>query len=312
MTHGCSLCTYTTNRRYNLERHINTVHFSRRQNVDIDVQNVDIVGQNVDIAGQNVDMHKCPHCYKSFSCARSLNRHAPTCKHVDDPSQCWKCRKRFSDRTAKSRHIKTCKGVAQVEEVPSCPDNALMASTGNGSVSVQNIGSQNNIHNQQNIHTQNNNVTNNVMVLKFPDCDEDFDFHREHISQKKLNAMWDCSRPEIGFYKYAAAILENPKNRYVRKTDAKANHSSIHVGDGEWELAFDKDVLPRFTFDMSVSAKAAYNDNKKKLKLAKTSLERIFQYLDNVNTENDPDFTDALQRLKLIVVNQTKKWERDK
>lgn len=168
---------------------------------------------------------------------------------------------------------------------------------------------QGQIQNQQNLQTQNNNVTSNV-VVKYPGlCDEEFDFDREHISIERLNTIWDCTRPEIGLYKYASAILENPKNRYVKKRDVKANHSFIHVGDGKWELALDKDVFPRLTFYMSVSALGAYNDNKKNLKLVKTNFESIFDYLDNVNTNIDPDFTDALQRLKLILVNQTKKWE---
>lgn len=192
--------------------------------------------------------------------------------------------------------MKTCRGIDTT-------DTESIAST-----TATNIASVNN-HSQ--IQTQNNNVTNNnVVVLKFPGfCDEDFDFERDHI--KNLSLLWDCSRPEIGFFKYATAVLANPRNRYVKKTDAKANHSSIHVGDGEWELALDKDVFSRLTFDMSVSALGACHANKKSLRLVKTNLERVFKYLDDVNTENDPEFTDALQRLKLIIVNLTKKWEKE-
>lgn len=301
------MCSYTTNRKYNLDRHTQTVHVTQGQNVTSQEQFVtkqSIQGQYVTepIVSVTSDYTKCPHCYKTFSCSKSLNRHIAVCQHTSHPLQCWKCKSMFNNRMAKSRHMKNCIGPIE-QSSTEANDQAL-------SIGIQNnCQNQLNIQNQQNIQTQNNNVTNNV-VVKFPGfCDEDFDFDREHISSKRLNAMWDCSRPEIGFYKYASAILENPKNRYVKKTDAKANHSSIHTGDGEWELALDKDVFPRLTFDMSVSALGAYNDNKKNLKLLKTNVQRIFQYLDNVNTENDPDFTDALQRLKLIIVNHTKKWD---
>jgi hypothetical protein len=152
-------------------------------------------------------------------------------------------------------------------------------------------------------------TVNNVVVLKFPECDDDFDFIRDHIGIEEFKKLFDCSRPEVGFKRFATAILEKPENRILKKSDVKANHTMIHKGDGEWELALDKDVFPRLTFDLSVSALGALNDNKKKARLVKTNMERIFQYLDNVNTENDPDFNDAVQRLRIITVNLTKKWE---
>ncbi len=329
---SCSYCLYTTNRKYNLDRHIGAVHknasTSEGQNVNMGgtkchqggsegVQNVIIGGtechhpenegvQNViAITGK-----KCHYCYKVFSCQKSLKRHFSSCQNIENSTVCWKCNKKLSTRQSKSRHIKTCQGLTDTTQESQAIVEAKPETTVQTNIQTQNVQTQNNIQNQTQNNIENQNITNNVVVYNFPGfCDEDFDFDRDHISHKKLSALWDCSRPEIGFYKYATAILENPKNRYVRKTDAKANHSSIHVGDGEWELALDKDVFPRLTFDMSVSALGAYNDNKQKVRLMKTNLNRIFRFLDNVNTENDPDWTDAVQRLKLIVVNQTKKWE---
>lgn len=280
------------------------------QNVITGVQNVISTGQNVIIEGQNVitpSTLKCSYCYKVFSCKKSLERHYTSCQNIEDSTVCWKCGKHLASRQSKSRHLKTCEGVQDDDQ---CDDTQITPSEQPKQV----IQTQNNIQNQtiqtqQNIQTQNN-VTQNVTVLQFPGfCYEDFDFDREHITKEMLNKIWDCPRPEIGFAKYASAILDNPKNRYLKKTDTKASHSSIHLGNGEWDMALDKDVFPRLTWDMSVSALGAYNDNKKKMRLMKINIDRIFRYLDNVNTENDPDFTDALQRLKLMVVSKTKRWE---
>lgn len=275
MEHVCTQCSYKTKRRYNLERHLATVHFEDEE-------------------------HKCPHCYVILSCLRKLKDHLKVCKSVEDPYQCHKCRKVLASYASKSRHLKTCKS----QDLVLCSDPA--------SSSVSNINTQNNI--QNNIQTQNNvdnSITNNIVVLKFPDCDDEFDFIRDHITTKEFQRLFDVSRPEIGFRRFAAAVINKKENRIVKKIDAKANHSMIHTGDGEWELALDKDVFPRLTFDLSVSALGAFNDNKKKARLVKTNMDRIFAYLDAVNTENDEEYSDAVQRLKLIIVNLTKKWETE-
>ena len=46
----------------------------------------------------------------------------------------------------------------------------------------------------------------------------------------------------------------------------------------------------------------------------RTDIQRILGYLDDVNTENDDDethFKDAVQRIRLMVVNVTKRWEEE-
>lgn len=281
--HSCTQCSYTSNKRYNLERHIGTVH----------IEQPNILSQ----------VYKCPHCYVVCASKRNLNLHIQGCKHLDDPQQCPKCRKIFASRSSKSRHIKICQATSQ--EIVVASD----ATHGSSITTQNNINTQNNTQ----IQTQNNNcvTNNNIVVLKFPDVDEDFDFLRDHITAAKFQKLFDCSRPEIGFRRFSAAILDREENRIIKKIDAKANHSMIHKGDGEWDLDLDKDVFQRLAFDLSVCALGAYNDNKQKARLVKTSTDRIFKYLDAVNTENDPEYTEAVQRLKLIVVNMTKKWEAE-
>lgn len=282
MAHSCEHCSYTTNKKYNLERHVATVHAAHRPDGPI---------VNFETA-----VHKCPHCYVACTSKRKLNAHIIVCKNIENPHQCHKCRKVFSCRASKSRHMKTC----QQELIPS------------SDVASTSITTQNNINTQNNIQTQNNNcVTNNIVVMKFPDVDDDFDFLRDHITTAKFQKLFDCSRPEIGFRRFSAAILDRKENRIIKKIDAKANHSMIHKGDDEWEMDLDKDVFQRLAFDLSVCALGAYNDNQQKARLVKTSTDRIFRYLDAVNTENDPEYTEAVQRLKLIVVNMTRKWENE-
>ena len=158
----------------------------------------------------------------------------------------------------------------------------------------------------------NNNVT--INVLKFPEYGEDYDFMTDHITREMYKNIWDQNKPEIGFRKFVDAVLNRPENRVVKKNNPNINYSMIHQGDDKWELAHDKDVFPILTHQMSCAALQCTHDYKKKMYFMRTDIQRILGYLDDVNTENDDDethFKDAVQRIRLMVVNVTKRWEEE-
>jgi len=90
----CSHCDYTTNRVYNYERHMNTVH------------NISLLEISQKVAPVE---HNCSSCYKKFNTKFNLKRHEPVCKKIDEPTQCKECHKVFASRTSLYHHKEHCK-----------------------------------------------------------------------------------------------------------------------------------------------------------------------------------------------------------
>jgi hypothetical protein len=270
-------------------------------------KNIDKNNENLDIKSQENNDLKCSQCNKEFSKKWILKRHSDTCKGIYNPFECKNCHKELSSYSALSRHRKTCASTQLI----------LHSGNDDAQVSVQNIDTQNNTNietqNNTNIQTQvNNNVT--INVLKFPEYGEDYDFMTDHITREMYKNIWDQNKPEIGFRKFVDAVLNRPENRVVKKNNPNINYSMIHQGDDKWELAHDKDVFPILTHQMSCAALQCTHDYKKKMYFMRTDIQRILGYLDDVNTENDDDethFKDAVQRIRLMVVNVTKRWEEE-
>ena len=122
---SCSKCSYTTNRKYNLE-----LHYSRKsaclnrlkadshdpvgQNVYVEGQNVYAKGQKVNVEGQkvnaegqnvNAEVHTCDKCGKYLSCEKSLKRHHINCKGIPT-LQCPTCLRFFETKQGKNQHIR--------------------------------------------------------------------------------------------------------------------------------------------------------------------------------------------------------------
>ena len=89
-SYSCTLCSYTTQRKYNYDRHINMVHNS---SLVIEEPAPD-------------NKVKCPDCYKSFTNIRNLNCHKPICNKKQHPNQCIDCKKIYSDSSSLAFHRK--------------------------------------------------------------------------------------------------------------------------------------------------------------------------------------------------------------
>ena len=136
----CEFCTYFSDRKYNLQKHINNKHITETKNSKI-VK----TGQNVTPGGQNVTYQLfCKKCNKVYKTKKRRDFHELKCKGVDELT-CPKCMLSFSNRHHKSRHIKAnnCKARSIIHAREPNPQNI--------------INTQNNFNNniQNNIHNQN-------------------------------------------------------------------------------------------------------------------------------------------------------------
>ena len=165
MIFQCSFCNYITDRKFNLQRHINKKHDDINENNDI-LQN----GQN-DIPNRQNDIPNlennllyefiCKKCNKLYKTLKHLKTHELKCKKVDNLT-CPKCMISFTHRNNKNRHIKANKCQAR---------SIIHARTPN----IQNI-TNNNIQN-------NNYVTNNntFVINNFGSERSDYISHEEIV-----------------------------------------------------------------------------------------------------------------------------------
>ena len=147
----CPFCNYFSNRKFNLQKHINNKHSDisniskmpeNGQNVTPNGQNVTPNGQNVTPNGQNVTLQLfCKKCNKLYKTKRRLNSHELKCKGVDELT-CPKCMISFSNRHHKSRHIKAnnCKARSIIHAREPNPQNIIHNQTINN---IQNNNTQN-------------------------------------------------------------------------------------------------------------------------------------------------------------------------
>ena len=98
----CKHCNYFSDRKYNLQKHINNKHahvLLKNDNVK-NVQN-DIPKIQNDIPCE----FYCKKCNKMYKTARHLKTHESKCNKVDSLT-CPKCMISFTHRNNKNRHIK--------------------------------------------------------------------------------------------------------------------------------------------------------------------------------------------------------------
>ena len=168
----CTYCKYTTNRNYNLNRHLINKHSKEiikninctpttiynSQNNNPTEQNNNLTEQNNNLPEQNNNSNNskennnetdnkmcCKKCNKKYLTKKNLIKHENKCNGVDILT-CPKCMISFTKQQAKSAHIKrnTCKA-----------RSIIHARTPN----VQNIQ---NITNNNNNTTNNNNIDNSI------------------------------------------------------------------------------------------------------------------------------------------------------
>lgn len=310
----CSQCNYTTNRKYNLDRHIGMVHILERPNVESERPNVELERPNVDFERPNVDSERpnvdsgirCSGCSKVFTSKLTLSRHVRwnRCKGYVDKFECPHCHATFSSRSSKSHHMSRCNIQHMIQE-----EEHIMKQ-------VTHIDTQNNttIETQHNTNIQEqHNVTNNVVVFNFPESLEydKFKFLKDHMTVPHLEQIFSNKlKPKQGFARYTSAIFERPENRNVYKSGPNTKYCRIWK-DGKWVYELDEEVFPLLTYHMSIAALDDINNNKKALKSrGNVDFFNIAKCLDDINTENDENdnYSFALEKLKVAVLNFSERF----
>ena len=322
--YSCTLCNYTTDRKYNYDRHTKLVHTDNIiDNVDNNenLQNVENIFPNVESNLSNVvinqldvannsqivempvenDKFKCTDCYKTFCNKYTLQRHIIKCNRRQHPNQCTTCLKCFSSRSGLSHHKDYCKGQQLV--LPKSQTNAVVPA-GSTNVNAENVQM---IQQQQNAETINNNTVN-INILPCPQSrEEKFDFDCDNINLEDLMGILQKSKDSfLRFNRFVSKVLENPKNRVVRKLSAKDCHSLVHVGDDKWELAHDNDTFPIITHHMTTAAlgKSIELDKNDKNFFIRAFQEQI-RFFNEMDYDS-LDYNSIVQRIKYHVINITR------
>lgn len=227
----------------------------------------------------------------------------PKCTKQTCEFECTKCHTVLSCAAALSRHKATCAHSPTNTTSPSV-SNTIHGNQNNTNIQQQTIGQQNNVQ------------TMNNLILAFPSGveDTDFAFIKDHITEQVFAKLFNNStKPDVAFARYVGKLMEDKRNRIIKKSNPNVNYCNIHTGDNEWELAYDKDALPVFTHHATCATLEDIGSYKKKLRALRVDVDKIHRYIDDVNTQNDmnTNYQDTIQRLRLMIINLTKKWDSD-
>jgi len=193
---------------------------------------------------------------------------------------CKICQEPFANKHVLYRHKKTCTSTNVINQVNS---------------------NNNNSNNQVNINV------GTINLLKFPKDDEPhFDFIVDNITKSVMKQV--CTlKPEIGFRRFMGAVLENPVNLCMRKSSPNVTYSKIHLGEGEWEFIGDDKVFPTATMHMTTAALGKLIEFQQSLKYICDDFKR---HVQTINEDDEAEvYHEAIQSLKLMVVNMTRKLE---
>ena len=265
-------------------------------NVESATLNVEPATLNVELATLNVEPHslKCPTCYKTFRRKRYLAVHEKVCTHLMNKHECSKCHLVCASSSALSHHKVRCK------------ENNTLHTCHNKYENMDPLDSKSGYSVQQHANTINNH--NNTYIIEFPsEGDPDYKFIRDHL--KKLEYYFGKVQPDVGFRKYVNAFLERAENRMIYKSNPNTKYCKVYR-NGQWEIELDKDAMPVLTNQLSISALEDINDYRDKVQRTKLDIANILRYLEDVNTENDANsnYKDAEERIKLIIINMSKRW----
>lgn len=315
-THSCPKCNYTTTRMFNLDRHIRSRHESEllKSSSSLLKSSSNLLKSSSSLLKSSSSLLKsssptstctttCNKCNKTFTRHNYMLKHTEKCDGTAKGC-CKYCKQHFANTSALYRHRKICKESSKNVSTENSLNNPPSISIVNNIVINGCVNSNNNTNNVS------NNVSNQtVNLLAFPEDDPtsaDWDFVTKNITQAIMKQCMMAAKAEVGFNKFMGVILDHPENQIVRKTNVNTNYSKIHVGNGKWKFASDADVLPAITHHMTTAALAKISE----FKTLRSICDQLHSHVEKINTDDSCDeYLNAIQRLKLHIVNITKEIE---
>ena len=322
----CKICDKEYYKLYNLKRHIVTIHgfnyqdylesFDANNLVD-DIVSTEKLVNNNDVMVNNKIKHLCSKCNKNFSANWYLKKHIEKCKGFIDIYSCEYCKKKFTHRDSRYNHYKICKTKKEIDAKALIKNNEEHKDNEAKDINIEQQRADT-INNNVNSHNTTNNTINNY-ILQFPeDGDNKFEFSIEHITDAVMTKLLNkVQHPQFKFNNFLDKLMDEPKNRIIKKSSPNTSYSQIHKGDGNWELGYDKDIYKTLTHHVTVAASEKIDDIQKDVKLVKElyhNLKNFEHYVKEVN-EMDYDsnkYNDITSRIKLIIINLSRRWEAEK
>jgi hypothetical protein len=282
------------------------------QNPTTNSQNPTTNSQNPTTNSQNVvtreNEKQCIYCNKLISNKYNRSRHEEKCKKVKSSLECQKCHKIFSNSGSKARHLKTfCKENNNQQLIPLENKNP-----------ITNINTQNN----NNVNSYNNIHSNNINIITFKqDRMDRISFKRDHLTQDAIDKLVQDALennatefPKEFTSRYCNAVLEQPENRCVEKTNLSNQYSKVHIGDNKWRNALDSLVYPKLMSDISEDLYTDISMNKFNMAISKylrNTLDNFVNYMADYGYCSDEDkekaimasYKELVDRIKIMISN---------
>jgi hypothetical protein len=180
-----------------------------------------------------------------------------------------------------------------------------------------NINNNTIINNQTNTINNIENQTINLIVYNNVPG-ENIQFLHNHIDPKdfaKHLIKGDKVRPDLlsnVVRQYTEKLLSNKDNNCVKKTNMRASHSHVHIGNNEWETRLDAEVYPHMLNSIANDFSDYFNENYKKNFYK--ALDAFLEYMASDGYCADDDdkviencYKNLARELKLRMFNKSQK-----
>ena len=295
-------------------KHINTIDNIVNPNGNVFNPNGNAVNPNGNAINPNgnhsrvsKNCDKCNHVFKQRS---KMLKHQEKCTGLVNKLECPFCHNIYASDKSKFNHVRICKVKKYIDSkaliVCHPIDEKLSSSSTNIGTNIQNINGDN---------IQNQTVINLVVYNSNPN--ETMQFNHKHIDPKKLKKFFvpgDKVQPERltdAMREWTNQLLSNDDNKCVKKTNIRASHSQVHVGNNNWESRLDKEVYPHLMNNIANDFSDFFSENYRRNMY--TALDAFIDYMASdgyCSTDSDKvienSFKTLVKELKLRMFDSTK------